>query len=130
MKNQEFINFVADYMMNIGCDNRVAEFIAFQFALESNFGQSRLAKTRSNLCGMRIPALRPTTNIAVTGNFAKYNSDLDCLLDYALWLAFGKFSQFDLCHLDCFLDKLRAKHYCDDADYIQSIINLQQNTKF
>lgn len=129
-KKQEFLNCVADFMMNIGCSEKVAEWISFQFALESNFGMSRLATTRHNLCGMKIPMCRISTNIAISGTFSKYRTDYDCMLDYALWLAYCKFTSYDLTRLDLFQLKLKAKGYCPEDDYIERITNLLTNTKF
>ena len=37
----------------------VCAFIAAQFALESNFGQSNLAQNYNNHCGMKFPRVRP-----------------------------------------------------------------------
>lgn len=127
-KKLRFLGDIADRMLSVGCSQDVAFFIACQFALESNFGRSRKAVDKHNLCGMRVPSLRPSTNIGVTG-FANYVSDDECVLDYILWLSYSRFNVFDLRDLETFKIKLKAKHYCDSPDYIPSIENLYEQFK-
>lgn len=100
--------------------DEVRYFIACQFALESAYGTSRIAKSRMNHCGMNVPLLRPSLNTAVSG-FASYNSLDDCVRDYVLWLAWNKFGYYDLHDLDLFKKKLKAKGYCPAKDYINRI---------
>ena len=62
-------------------------FIACQFALESDFGNSSLAKNEFNYCGMKKayfrPSLRQLDNLK---GFAHYDSLQHCIIDYCLWL--------------------------------------------
>lgn len=116
-------DFIYDVMASFEtlCSYNVACFIACQFALESNFGQSRIARTRHNLCGMKHPQLRPTYDLLRAATFADYDSKESCFKDYQLWLAYSKFTQFDLSNVECFKAKLRSKNYCPETDYIDRI---------
>lgn len=102
----------------------VKYWIACQFALESNFGQSLLARNKHNYCGMCIPKSRISLNSAVSGNFAKYDCFLECVLDYCYWLAWNKFTYLDLFNLDLFTRKLIAKGYCPESDYVDRVYTL------
>lgn len=101
----------------------VSHFVACQFALESNYGKSRIATTRNNLCGMRVPIARLSNNQSSTG-FASYKSMVDCVIDYCYWLAWNHFDCVTLLSLDNFTRKLIAKQYCPDKDYIDSIYSI------
>lgn len=107
----------------------VKYFVACQFALESNFGKSRLAKVNNNYCGMCLPKSRLSLNIAVSGNFAAYKSLDDCVIDYCYWLAFNKINYVDLFNLNLYSRFLVAKKYCPESDYIDRIFNLFNSLK-
>lgn len=106
----------------------VALFVACQFALESNFGKSRIAKTRNNLCGMRVPIARLSNNQSSVG-FASYHSVIDCVIDYVYWLAWNHFGCVILFNLDSFTRQLIAKNYCPDKDYIDRIYSIYHSFK-
>lgn len=122
------IKFLQKVMQNdalrVSTSPDVLLFIACQFALESNFGNSNLANRYCNFCGMKIPKLRPTFAIYDGDGFAEFD-DLDsCVLDYVIWLSWNHFTQSDLDDLKFFKERLIKSHYCDDADYISSIERL------
>ena len=102
----------------------VLYWVACQFALESNFGRSQRAVMNHNLCGMKIPAVRPSLNTAVTGVFSKFDSDEDCVIDYVYLLCYNKFNPFQLTDLDLFRLKLKACKYCPDDDYLDKVNSL------
>lgn len=106
----------------------VADWIGCQFALESAFGNSRIAKVKNNLCGMKVPSVRPSLNVGVSG-FATYKSIQHCIIDYVLLLSYNHFGYVQLSNLDCFLAKLQACHYCDDDGYYDSISNIYKQFK-
>lgn len=127
----EFIDKVVDTLLNY-CPQmmpEVAYFVGCQFALESNFGQSRLAKTKNNFCGMSLPKSRISLNIASTGNFAEFESFDDCVIDYCYWLAWNKFNYLMLFNLELFTRHLIASKYCPETDYIDRIYSLFNSLK-
>lgn len=127
-KQIKFIQEISADMRDFGILDHVADWIGCQFALESNFGNSRIAKTKNNLCGMKVPLLRPSTNVACEG-FSHYPSKYFCEIDYVLWLAYNRFSGHDLTNLEHFTMHLKAQKYCPDLDYIERINNLYQQFK-
>lgn len=127
MTKQQKIQFLL-YVRNRICQvasTEVATFIACQFALESNFGQSLLATRHNNLCGMKHPTYRVSLSISrSTAGYACYLNHDDCITDYMIWLAYNHIGKYDLSHLDLFKKTLVAKGYCPDKDYISRIENL------
>lgn len=123
MLNQkfEFIKKVNDYFLYIGASREVALFIGCQFALESNFGQSRIALVQNNFCGMKSPVLRPSLNLNSARSFASFAGLKSCIIDYMLWLSWNKCSIAKLQDISAFKKFLVDKKYCPDPDYISSI---------
>lgn len=122
----DFIDRVVDALL-IYCPQMmpdVAYFVGCQFSLESNFGNSHIAKKKNNYCGMSLPKSRLSLNIASTGNFAEYRSFEDCVIDYCYWLSWNKFTSLMLFNLDLFTRHLIASHYCPESDYIDRIYTL------
>ena len=107
----------------------VADLIACQAALESAFGESRLAKESFNFFGMKQPIHRITSSVGVDGDFAVYKSTGWCVHDYFLWLQYQRFNQSDLRNPHLFLAKLKSSGYCPDKDYIKRITNLFNSYK-
>lgn len=126
-----FIDKVVDtlYLYCPQMMDEVAYFVGCQFALESNFGQSRLAKTKNNFCGMCLPKSRMSLNIAVSGDFAEFHSFDDCVLDYCFWLAWNKFNYLMLFNIDLYTRHLVASKYCPETDYIDRIYTLFNQLK-
>lgn len=130
MKNSkvEFLAKVADYLIDSYCfiSTEVARFIACQFALESNFGNSQIAKENCNYCGMKLPLKRLTFARGENLGHAVFGSFYDCIDDYVLWLTFSKFSVARLNDIELFKLKLESSSYCPSSLYvvkIQSIYN-------
>ena len=99
--------------------------IACQFALESDFGKSRLAIGQNNFSGMKVPALRITTCISPTlevGGFATYNSFEDCLCDFLIWLAYNRVNSYTEW-------ETALRHYCPEADYYNRINSIYKQFK-
>lgn len=108
----------------------VAEFIACQFALESNYGRSDLALMDCNISGMKKPFYRVTTaNINSAFKFAHYDDEESCVLDYFFWLQMNRFNQHTLSHLDAFIIELRNSGYCPEKGYVDKIINIYKQFK-
>lgn len=102
--------------------HNVALFIACQFALESDFGCSRLARECNNISGMRSPSLRLTLDVYhASGEFAVFYSWSECISDYFLWLAWNHFNLDDFQDLNKFKRKLVSCGYCPENDYINRI---------
>ena len=98
----------------------VAIYIACQFALESKFGTSRLAKEQNNIAGMKSPKARPTTCIDNSDTFAKYSSIENCVIDYFLCLAYHKTIRFDFVSIPRFIASVMP-WYCPESDYTSKI---------
>lgn len=132
-KNEKFdfvdsvVTALTQYCPQMSYD--VKYFVGCQFALESNFGNSRIARKYSNYCGMSLPKTRMSLNIASAGNFAEYESFYDCVIDYCYWLSWNKFTYLMLFNLDLFTRHLIASHYCPESDYIDRIFTLFNQLK-
>lgn len=128
--NEKQIKFIFDISQDFrdfGILDNVADFIACQFALESNFGRARMVETKHNYCGMKCPSYRPTLDLDFKPNqFARYRSLIECEIDYLLWLAYNRFNRFDLSCIDSFSRLLKAKSYCPEKDYIEKIQSIYQ----
>lgn len=122
-----------DYIKSTACEIEevfpslpfdVITFIACQFALESNFGTSEIAKSLYNHCGMKAPLVRPSTalNRGISNVFADYSDKHLCIVDYFLCLSYWRPLSKDLENLDLF--KYFIKFYCPEKDYVQRITNL------
>lgn len=111
----------------------VCLFIACQFALESAFGNSTLAVSHHNFCGMKTPAKRygkyllsfPAchTNQPKLGEFAWYDNLDDCVIDYVCWVLYFRPSLTNLssaCQYAAWIDK----KFCPEKDYVDNIISL------
>ena len=109
----------------------VIAFIACQFALESNYGTSSLAKIQRNHCGMRNPMVRPSTSLVRgdgTQQFAAYRSRLDCIIDYFLCITFQKPFAKVIENLDMYKTFI-GKFYCPEKGYIDRINKIYQQFK-
>lgn len=109
----------------------VCDFIGCQFALESHFGESPLAHTNENYCGMKNPLVRISTALhAGDGNYfwAQYDDMYSCVIDYLLCLQYHRpiSTNYDsISHLSAFL----SKFYCPDRDYTNKINLIYQQFK-
>lgn len=109
----------------------VCDWIACQFALESSFGESSLARSNYNFCGMKNPLVRISSAIfAGDCNYywAQYADFDSCVVDYLLCLQYHQpiSTNYDtISHLSAFL----RKFYCPDKDYIDKINLIYQQFK-
>lgn len=123
MNKNEFIQDVAILAENIFlCSQEVANYIASQIALESNFGQSRLSKLYNNETGMKFPKVRPTTAIYETEKqFAAYNKKADSILDLFIWCIWNKIKKEELHKIELYKTFIQKHGYCTDLDYTTRI---------
>lgn len=113
------------------CLRHLGDWIGCQFALESNFGSSKLALDCCNFCGMRNPMVRISTSFSrglSTIHWAHYY-DLDsCVIDYVLCVQYHKPIDFDIIdpsHYSMFI----SKFYCPDKGYIDKINKIYSQFK-
>lgn len=116
-----FIRRVAHSLCLSNLSSDVSHYIACQFALESNFGDSSLSRTRQNYCGMKHPIVRPTLSYGAYNDFACYMSFDDCVFDYLLWLAYKRPPKGTLNCFDAFRSWLSLSGYCPEPTYISRI---------
>lgn len=104
-------------------------FIGCQFALESNYGRSRIAIELNNHCGMKKPLQRITfADRSSNLKFASYPSLEDCVCDYFAWLCYNKFSQATMSDLSLFKAKLKLSGYCPEPGYVNRIESIYNQT--
>lgn len=128
----EFISRVSSIVSDLSqFPIEVADFIGCQFALESSFGESPLAHSNNNYCGMKNPLVRISTAIH-SGNgqyhWAQYPNLFHCVIDYLLCLQYHRpiSTQYDsIVHFSQFI----SKFYCPDKDYINRINLIYQQFK-
>lgn len=122
-QQNQFIRDVAanPVLRNIVANFEVRAFIGCQFALESAYGESNIAKTLNNYCGMKTPHIRYTLAMYDSKEFAHYPHIFACVCDYVCWLLYSRPSSFQLDTLDEFKSFLKSKDYCPDKDYISRI---------
>lgn len=117
--------FVSCYHFN----DDVSIWFASLFALESNYGNSLLAKEHNNLCSMKCPKVR----ISVCSNFgsddiwATYVSHTICVLDFVLWLQYQRPLRKELESPELLYSYFRK--YCPEKDYISKINRIYQQFK-
>lgn len=127
---KDFIEMLIPEFRKFGFCQEVSEFIACQFALESNFGRSHLSTLYNNMCGMRMPLVRITTAIAkdVNSGFAIYSSIHDCIIDYMLCLQYHRPMSDIRESIERF--KFFIKNwYCPEVDYLNKITKLLKSYK-
>ena len=101
---------------------KFSHIILAQAILESNNLKSRLSKTNNNIFGMRVAAQRFTfaTNSHDYGNYAKYESLEDCILDYKAWQIQNAF----FITTDNQYFELLSKHYAESPTYVSNLKKL------
>lgn len=133
VENKRFIESIAMHWLlrNVVFSQDIAEFIGCQFALESDFGNSRLAKVSHNFCGMK-PAFR-RVSYRIYGKedngFAVFDSLDNCVMDYVSWVFYNRPNKNELTFLDSFVIFLRNSGYCPEKDYISKIQSIYQQFK-
>lgn len=127
-KKLDFINLIRRHWLlrNIVRSSEVLDFIACQFALESNFGTSSLALTQHNFCGMKIPYKRCFFGYRISNDseFAAYDSLDSCVIDYVAWLFYQRPSTNQLLYLSNFKVFLLNSGYCPELGYLDRIFNI------
>lgn len=109
----------------------VCFWIGCQFALESSFGESSLAKSNKNYCGMKNPIVRIScAKHAGDCNYhwAQYFSLVSCVVDYLLCLQYHRPVSVDYDTISRFSSFVR-KFYCPEKDYIDKINTIYSQFK-
>lgn len=119
----EFIKSIAVRVIPFGFTNEVANYIGCQFALESNFGNSKLVRESNNYCGMKTPLVRIScaSNLGSKDTFAKYHSLADCITDFMLRHQYFKPLSYIRKQLGDYKYFLKDSCYCPEKDYIKKI---------
>lgn len=108
----------------------VLEYVACQFALESNFGTSSLAQTQHNYCGMKVPRRRPFYGKSVDNlQFAYYDTFDNCVIDYCAWFLYTQPYSNTVYDLEAFKIHLLNSGYCPEKGYIDKINLIYQSLK-
>lgn len=126
-----FIRSIASSLIQYGFTEEVANFIGCQFALESSYGMSDLARRNSNFCGMKTPMVR----LSVADNqgdassvWADYSGLEWCICDFVLCLQYHRpYSDIkDNVNAYC---RFISRFYCPERDYITKIQTIYSNFK-
>lgn len=117
-----FLESVSSYhILRVFVPNEfVRDFIACQFALESDFGRSNLARNYFNFCGMKVPSKRHFLGFGADG-FACYSNLGNCICDYVSWLLYNRPSSEQLSTVASFSAFLEKVGYCPEKDYVEKI---------
>lgn len=118
------VMMVLDWPHHNFFSREVKRFIVAQFALESNYGSSRLASAQHNHCGMKLPKKRLTYALSEENGFAKYASLHWCILDYISLMIYNGITQEIAKDVDLFSNFLQKIGYCPDANYISNIYQI------
>ncbi len=97
--------------------------IMAQAIIESGNFKSELYKSNNNLFGMTIPGSRNTTNIAVDGKYAKYNTWQRCVLDMA-YLQQYNLKGIRLGNDEDYFIYLKNSNYAEAPNYIAALKNV------
>lgn len=122
-----FIEVISNSIHLYGLNEELRLTIACQFALESNYGKSKLVATNLNYCGMKMPKIRPTIAISEYNGYAKYASTNDCIKDYIIWLLWNKPTKNDLNNAEQYLDFIIRNNYAEDKNYKKKILQIYKN---
>lgn len=125
-KNDTFSDSLIEFAKYIGvCDLAV---MYSQFAIESAYGTSVLAKRHNNLFAMRYPRKRYTTALYETrSKYSHYDTWQSSVVDYHLWIG----SVCDCCSTRPQLIHCIGKRYAEDRRYVakmQLLIDRFENT--
>lgn len=126
MTNDQY-SFIAEVSLIITnycpCLRHLSVWIGCQFALESNYGNSNLAKVNNNYCGMKNPLVRISTALHAGDplfHWAVYDNLDDCITDYVLCIQYHKPISVDYDTIDHY-SRFISKFYCPEVDYIDKI---------
>lgn len=117
------------FLVRYHFNDDVSTWFAALFALESNFGNSALAKTHCNYCSMKLPRVRISvaTNFGLEEVWASYKDLFDCILDFVLWLQYQKPLRKELEKPELLYSYFRK--YCPEKDYIDKINRIYSQFK-
>ena len=98
---------------------KFSHIVLAQAKLESNYFKSDLYKRNWNCFGMKVPAQRWTfaENIHDWGNYAKYSSLENCIMDYKSW----QLSNTTTITNDNAYLELLSNIYAENPDYIKRL---------
>lgn len=101
---------------------KFSHIVLAQAKLESNNFTSSLIKTNNNMFGMKVAATRFTfaTNAHDYGNYAKYESLTDCILDYKAW---QMQQAYNITNDEAYFNLL-ANIYAEDPKYVEKLKKL------
>lgn len=109
----------------------VSVFIACQFALESNFGTSKLAVDNNNHSGMKNPMVRISCSVCFGNSshyWAYFHNLHSCCVDYVLCLQYHRPLSVDYDTPEHFA-RFISKFYCPEKDYITKIFKIYNQFK-
>lgn len=134
------LNFIQNvsslFQEHFRVQENVADFIACQFALESAYGESPLANTHKNFCGMKTPLVRVSVALNYrdpVDKWARYDSLLMCVYDFMFCLAYHKPVSCTFESIGYYIAFIKG-WYCPEKSYIpkinqiyHSFLNSKQN---
>lgn len=126
-----FLSEVRAWVKTFGFTEDVAFFIACQFALESDFGNSVLVHKYHNYCGMRCPLVRLSTALNAgdaSSTWASYYSLADCVTDFILCLQYHR-PLSDIKDNIAAYCRFISRFYCPERDYISKINTIYSQFK-
>jgi uncharacterized FlgJ-related protein len=94
-----------------------------QTMLETGRFTSKVCLENKNLFGMKMPGQRKTKALGTKNNHAYYNSYLDSVIDYFLWLDY-----FKLTTLEKYNNRI-ATNYATDTKYVSKIVAFEKQLK-
>lgn len=128
----DFIKKVSDIVARYSqFPNNLCDLIGCQFALESSYGESPLAHSNHNYCGMKNPLVRISSALHAGDAlyyWAQYDDLATCIVDYLLCLQYHRpmSTNYDtIPHFAAFI----SKFYCPEKDYIDKINLIYQHFK-
>lgn len=126
-----FLDHVSSLLKRFGFSDDVSYFIACQFALESDFGNSHLVQQYRNYCGMLCPMVRLTTAFNAgdgSATWASYHDLDDCVTDFILCLQYHR-PLSDIKYNVVAYCRFISPFYCPERDYISKINSIYTQFK-
>lgn len=123
------VSFLLQCVFRVSKD--VADFIGCQFALESSFGESSLAKTHNNFCGMKTPLVRVSVALNyrdAVDKWARYDDLLHCVYDFMFCLAYRRPISVVFESVNEYISFIKG-WYCPEKDYIDKINRIYSQFK-
>ena len=112
------------YLTLLAMEIKYPDIVMSQIMLESSHLTSRLCVKNNNLLGMTVPSKRPTMAINKIG-YAKYNSWMDCIMDYKLYQDYV-LSNFNINNKSKYVSFLQ-RNYAKSKDYKHNLLKLSKN---